>query len=90
MTREEIINQINFLFVDEFEIDEANIELSSNILDVLKIDSLDLVDLVVIIEKKFGFKIQAEDMAAVKTVEDFYSFVIDHVDQQKQTGGLSI
>jgi len=90
MTREEIIHQINILFVDEFEIDETNIGLSSNLLDVLKIDSLDLVDLVVIIEKKFGFKIQAEDMAAVKTVEDFYSFVIDRVDQQKQTGGLSI
>jgi len=84
MTREEIITNINFLLVDEFEIDEASIVPSAGILEVLKIDSLDLVDLVVLIEKKFGFKIQAEEMTSIKTMQDFYDFILNRMEQQKR------
>jgi acyl carrier protein len=79
MTRQEIITNINKLLIDEFEIDENSIVPSASILEVLKIDSLDLIDLVVLIEKKFGFKVKGEDMAAIKTVEDFYEFIINRI-----------
>lgn len=39
------------------------------------IDSLDFVDIVVIVEKNFGFKIKPEEMAGVKTLSDFYSYI---------------
>jgi acyl carrier protein len=84
MTREDIITNINKLLVDEFEIDENSIVPSAGILEVLKIDSLDLVDLVVLIEKKFGFKVQGEDMAAIKTMEDFYEFIINRLAVQNK------
>lgn len=82
MTRDEIIANINSLLVDEFEIDESTIVPTAGILEVLKIDSLDLVDLVVLIEKKFGFKIQGEEMAAIKTMHDFYEFIIAKMSTQ--------
>jgi acyl carrier protein len=84
MTREEIIANINKLLVDEFEIDENSIVPSASILDALKIDSLDLIDLVVLIEKKYGFKVQGEDMAAIKTMEDFYEFIINRLASQNK------
>ena len=41
------------------------------------IDSLDFVDIVVIIEKNYGFKLKGEDMANIRTLEQFY----DHIHQ---------
>ena len=41
----------------------------------LDIDSLDFVDIVVIVEKKFGFKIKTEEMANVKTFNDFCDYI---------------
>ena len=39
------------------------------------IDSLDFVDIVVIVEKNFGFKIKPEEMASVATLADFYDYI---------------
>ena len=41
----------------------------------LGIDSLDFVDIVVIVEKNFGFKIKAEEMAGVTTLGAFYDYI---------------
>jgi len=39
------------------------------------LDSLDLVDMVVLIEHNFGFTVRAKDFAEIKTFEDFYQFI---------------
>jgi Acyl carrier protein len=39
------------------------------------IDSLDFVDIVVLVEEKFGFKIKAEEMTEVKTLASFYDYI---------------
>ena len=39
------------------------------------IDSLDFVDIVVIVERNFGFKIKPEDMTKVKTLHEFCDFI---------------
>jgi len=39
------------------------------------IDSLDYVDIVVIVEKNFGFKINPQEMASVKTLSEFYDYI---------------
>ena len=39
------------------------------------IDSRDYVDIVVIVEKNFGFKIKAEEMANVKTMSQFCDYI---------------
>ncbi|HRN16647.1 MAG TPA: acyl carrier protein, partial [Xylanibacter oryzae] len=41
----------------------------------LGIDSLDFVDIVVIVEKKFGFKIKPEEMAGITTLEEFCDYI---------------
>ena len=43
--------------------------------DDLGIDSLDFVDIVVIIERKFGFKIKPEEMAGVVTLRQFCDYI---------------
>lgn len=79
MQNEEIINKINSLLIEEIEIDEEQIRLEADLKKDLGIDSLDFVDLFVIIENSFGFKMKAEEMTDVKTLQDFYTYIIKRV-----------
>ncbi|MEI7663520.1 MAG: phosphopantetheine-binding protein [Bacteroidota bacterium] len=81
MENDEIIRKINQLLVDEIEIDEGLIEPSADLKNDLGIDSLDFVDLFVIVEQNFGFKMKAEEMADVKTLNDFYQYIINRCNQ---------
>ena len=47
----------------------------ANLRETLELDSLDYVDLVVIIESNFGFKVVAEDFINIHTFQDFYNYV---------------
>jgi acyl carrier protein len=82
MQKEEIIAKINELLVNEFEIDPSQIVPEGNMLETLEIDSLDLVDVVVLIEKNFGFKVKTEEMADIETLNDFYDYVAGRVGAQ--------
>ena len=82
MQNEEIIQKINDFLIDEFEIEESQLIPSANLKDSLEIDSLDFVDLIVIIEKNFGFKVKTEDFAEIRTLQDFYNFIISKVINQ--------
>ena len=75
MTLEEIIPKINGFLVDEFEVDAEKIVADANLRETLDLDSLDYVDLVVIIESNFGFKVVAEDFINIHTFQDFYNYV---------------
>jgi acyl carrier protein len=79
MTRETVIERINNFLVEEFEVDESVIEPSANLKDTLELDSLDYVDLVVVIEDNFGFKVTGEDFKTVSTYQDFYNLIFDKV-----------
>lgn len=77
MKREEIVSKINEFLGEEFEVDLDNIKADANLMETLELDSLDLVDLVVIIEKNFGFKVDAKDFVDIKTFQNFYDYVND-------------
>ncbi len=79
MQTDDIIKKINQLLIDEIEIDASQISPSADLKHDLGIDSLDFVDLFVIIEHNFGFKMKAEDMAGVTTLQDFYNYIFKRV-----------
>ena len=72
MQRQEIKDIVNDFLVDEFEIELDQIKEDATLKDELEIESLDLVDIIVMIEKKFGFKIKPEEIVKVQTVQDLY------------------
>ncbi len=76
MQKEEIIRKIDQLLINEIEIDQEQLKPDADLKKDLGIDSLDFVDLFVIIENHFGFKMKAEEMAGIKTIQDFYSYII--------------
>lgn len=75
MSREEIIEKVNDFLIEEIEIDPELIKDDALLKDDLKIDSLDFVDIVVIVQRVFGFKMKPEDMGPVKTLSQFYDYI---------------
>lgn len=79
MTKNEIIEKVNRLLVDEFEIEASLLTPEALLKQDLEIDSLDFVDIVVLIDREFGFKPKAEELKTVKTLQDFYDYIEAHV-----------
>lgn len=75
MERKEIENKVRTFLIDDLEIDEEQIFPEARLKEDVGIDSLDFVDIVVIVEKNFGFKIKPEEMAGVVTLGDFYGYI---------------
>jgi acyl carrier protein len=82
METKSIIDKINHFLVEEFEVDPGKIHPSANLRETLELDSLDYIDLVVVVESNFGFKVKPEDFTNIDTFESFYSYVIHRVGQK--------
>jgi acyl carrier protein len=82
MNNKEIISKINAFLVEDFEVDESKIVPASNLKETLDLDSLDYVDLVVVIESNFGFKVTAEDFVGIVTFQDFYDYITKRVQEK--------
>ena len=79
MVKQEIIDRVNELLIEEFEIEPELLVPESSLKDDLEIDSLDFVDIIVLIDSEFGFKPQTEEMKKLKTLNDFYELIAAHV-----------
>jgi len=79
MNQKEIIERINALMVEDFEVDEAAITPEASLKETLELDSLDYIDLVVAIEQNFGFKVKPEDFQQMHTIQDFYDYVANRL-----------
>ena len=84
MSNEDIITKVNGFLVEEFEVDAEKIIPDSVLKDVLELDSLDYIDLVVVIESNFGFKVKGEDFVGIITFQDFYNYIITKVTEVNQ------
>ncbi len=80
---EEIIGKINGFLSEEFEVDAEKITPGANLRQVLELDSLDYIDLVVVIENNFSFKVKPEDFVGIITFQDFYDYIISRVNSKE-------
>ncbi|HLU86638.1 MAG TPA: phosphopantetheine-binding protein [Taishania sp.] len=75
MDRKDIILTTKRFLSEEFEVDESLILDENNLHTTLDLDSLDYVDLVVVIEENLGFKPTSDDFKSIQTFSDFYDLV---------------
>lgn len=75
MNRQEIENTIKQFLVEELELDEAAIKPEARLKEDIGIDSLDFVDIAIIVEERFGFRIKAEELKRTKTYADFCDYI---------------
>ena len=75
MNRNEIEEKVRNFLVEDLEIDEEKITPDALLKEDLGIDSLDFVDIVVIVERNFGFKIKPAEMKGVDTYSKFCDYI---------------
>jgi len=81
MEKESIIEKIKGFLVEEFEVEPEKILPDANLKETLALDSLDYIDLVVVIESNFGFKVKPEDFGSIVTFQHFYDYVTTRVSE---------
>jgi acyl carrier protein len=75
MEKEDIIKTINKLLIEEFEIDENVISPEAHLKDDLGLESLDFVDIAVIVKKEFGLTLKGAEMTSIRTLGNLYDYV---------------
>jgi acyl carrier protein len=76
MTEKEIIEKTNKVFEEFFEIESEMLKPEAHIFSDLGLDSLDIVDLVVALQKSFGINIRNEEKVRdIRTLQDVYQFI---------------
>jgi len=83
MTREEIVERINGLLADEFEVDSNLFTPDANVKDTLSLDSLSLVDLVAIIQQTYKIKIPVTDLRSIQTFNNLYDYIESHLPENE-------
>jgi len=83
MQKEEIIARVNKVFVDEFELEADALKPEAHIFQELGLDSLDIVDLIVALQKKFDVNFRSDErIREIRTLDDLYCF-IERIGQEK-------
>lgn len=73
MTREKRIALINQIFVEQFEIDPKELTPEKRIFEDFSLDSLDIVDLITGLQRKFGVSLRDnKDVLQIRTLQDIY------------------
>jgi acyl carrier protein len=87
VTEQEIIDTVNKVFEESFEKDGALLKPEAHIFNDLGLDSLDIVDLVVALQKSFGIKIREEEKVRdIRTLRDIYQFIFEIKSREEVSG----
>ncbi len=79
MSPEEIVKSVEELVRDSLNVDSSRIQPDASFIDDLGADSLDIVELVMAIEKHFGIEIPDEDAEKISTVQDAVVYITDRL-----------
>lgn len=79
MTRDEVLERVRAHLSEELGIESADVEEGSRFKEDLEADSLDLVELVMELEDRYGIRITDEQAEQIKTVGQAIDFVLTEV-----------
>lgn len=78
MNRDEVFDLVRGHLAEELEVDAAEIGEGTRFKEDLDADSLDLYELVMELEDRYGISVPEEQAARIETVGDAVSFVLEH------------
>jgi acyl carrier protein len=82
MERDKIVTIADDFLVNEFEVDRDDIANDANFKTTIGLDSLDYIDMVVIIESNFGVKLGEADFKKIVTFDDFYDSIHNKISEK--------
>jgi acyl carrier protein len=78
MNRDEVLTLVREHLAEELEVDASRIREETRFKEDLDADSLDLYELVMELEDRYGIAVSEEQAARIKTVGDAVAFVVEH------------
>jgi acyl carrier protein len=78
MTRAEVLDLVRSHLSEELEVDASRISEQTRFKEDLDADSLDLYELVMELEDRYGVSVSEEQAARIETVGDAVEFVVEH------------
>ncbi len=85
MDKNVIIEHVNEVMVEGFELNTDQLHPDAKIVDDLELDSLDAIDMLVYLEEKINIKVDPEKFRTVKTLGDVYNVVEEVVIEAGKT-----
>lgn len=79
MDREQIFQGIKDIVVEQLAVKEDEVTPKATFVDDLGADSLDIVELVMALEEKFGLEISDEDAEKITTIDDAVNYIDGHL-----------
>jgi len=71
-------DRLKKIIVEQFGVDEEEVQAQASFVDDLNADSLDLVELIMSLEEEFGMEISDEDAEKIQKVQDAVDFIEEH------------
>ena len=75
MDKSALIEKVNTILAEEFETDIEKLTPDANIKKTLELDSLSLVDMIVLIDNEFGVKIANTELPKIQTFQALYDYL---------------
>ncbi len=76
-SEEDLRSKVVEVLAEEFELDPQEMGPEATLYEDLGLDSLDAVDMVVVLEKTFGMRMTDEEaLRSIRTMEDLFQFLI--------------
>ncbi len=79
-SREEVFEQVREILVERLDVKEDDVNMGAHLRDDLEADSLDLVELIMDLEERFGVKISDEEAQSITTVGEAVDFISERAD----------
>ena len=79
MTRQEIIDQVNSLLEEEFEVEQSEFTPDASLKETLSLDSISIVDLIAIVQTTYKITIPVDELKKIQTFNDLYDYIEQHL-----------
>lgn len=76
----EIFEGVKEVIMEQLDVEEEKVKMEASFIDDFGADSLDIVEVIMNLEEKFGLEIEDEDAEKLSTVED----VVKYIESRKQ------
>ncbi len=79
MASEEVVRRVKDLIAESLGVNPTEVVSTASFIDDLGADSLDIVELVMAIEKEFDIEIPDDEAEKIRTVQDAIDYIVAHV-----------
>ncbi len=79
MSRDEVVQKVQDIIAESLGVKRSEVVSSASFIDDLNADSLDIVELVMTIEKEFDIEIPDDEAEKIRTVQDAVDYIVNHV-----------